>query len=400
MSGKSPSRNLLAEGRYEVLAKLGEGGMGVVYKARDHNLGTDVVIKMPHRHALKEPGFAERFEREVRALCKLTHLHVVKVTDVGRHNGIPFAVLQYLPGGSLEDRRVRDADGQVLPADPRTLAGWLPGVAEALDFVHRRGYLHPDVKPANILFDDQGHPYLSDFGVVKVLAAGPNKRGGAALTGAGMVLGTPAYMAPELIRGEKCDGRADQYALAAAVYELLAGDVPFPGATPAAILVKQTTEDVTPLHQVNPAIPAELGAAVERGLAKDPAQRYASCAELAQAVLAVAVPGSATSTATPMSPAPAPASWSQATPGEEPVRPGSRAGNSATEGRRKPPLTGSARPGEKRTNATPPGRAEPGDESNQVLAFAASGSMRPRPPQRRGAAKWIWLAGGPWPSLP
>jgi serine/threonine-protein kinase len=280
---------VLANGRYHIIAKLGEGGMGVVYKARDTNLDTDVVIKMPRPHALNDPEFARRFTREIRSLVKLVHPHIVKISDLGTHEGVPFAVLQYLGGGSLQDRRPRDSSGQMLPADPATLRPWLESIAEALDFVHRRGWLHRDVKPGNILFDDAGHAYLGDFGVAKVVSAG-TRDGGTALTAAGVVLGTPEYMAPELIMGAPCDGRVDQYALAVTLYEVLAARPPFMGATPAAVLVNQTTLPVVSLSHINPAIPAPLADALARGLAKDPAKRYPDCASLARAVLAAVPP--------------------------------------------------------------------------------------------------------------
>jgi serine/threonine protein kinase len=283
---------VLANGRYHVLARLGEGGMGIVYKARDTNLDADVVIKMPRRNALNEPGFAERFKREIRSLVKLAHPHIVKISDFGDHEDVPFAVLQYLSGGSLQDRRPRNAGGYVLPAEAVALSCWLDTVAGALDFVHQQGYLHRDVKPGNILFDAQGNAYLSDFGVAKVLS-GTTGNQGTPLTAAGLVLGTPEYMAPELIMGSTCDGRADQYALGVTVYEVLAGRPPFVGANPAAILVMQTTQPLDSLAQVNPRIAPALASAVERALAKDPVQRYPNCRALARAILGAITPGTA-----------------------------------------------------------------------------------------------------------
>src|SRR5262249_13210690 len=153
------------------------------------NLDADVVIKLPHRSMLDDPEFAKRFEIEIRSLAKLSHPHIVKVTDVGSCDGLPFAVMQHLPGGSLEDRRPAGADGCLVTLAPREAARWLPQVAAALDYVHARGYVHRDVKPGNILFDAQGHPFLSDFGVVKVLASSADARPGrTAMTGTGMVV--------------------------------------------------------------------------------------------------------------------------------------------------------------------------------------------------------------------
>src|SRR4051812_12283846 len=196
----------LSGGRYRVIAKLGEGGMGFVYRAHDANLDADMVVKMPRRSLLDDRGFAERFAQEVRALVRLSHPHIVRVTDVGEHEGAPFAVMQYLPGGSLEDLHGLGEGGTPRPGDPAELAKWLPAVAGALDFAHKQGYIHRDVKPPNILFDAQGHAFLGDFGVAKLLATmaeGPNR---AMMTGTGVVLGTPGYMSPEIILGDTLDG--------------------------------------------------------------------------------------------------------------------------------------------------------------------------------------------------
>ena len=244
----------LAGGRYRITAKLGEGGMGFVYRALDQNIDADVVIKVPRQAMMDDPEFAGRFTREIRSLVKLSHPHIVKVTDVGTCEGTPFAVMQYLPGGSLEDQRPAGPDGQVLPCDPRNVSRWLIAVAEALDYIHGQGYVHRDVKPGNILFDALGHAFLSDFGVAKVLASSDRTRAASqtAMTGAGMVLGTPEYMAPELIMGEPFDGRVDQYALAITVYEMLCGRRPFEDETKTKVLVLHTSKAPPPLTRVVP----------------------------------------------------------------------------------------------------------------------------------------------------
>jgi serine/threonine protein kinase len=279
----------LAGGRYRVIAKLGEGGMGFVYRALDQNIDADVVIKVPRQAMMDDPEFAGRFTREIRSLVKLSHPHIVKVTDVGNYEGIPFAVMQYLAGGSLEDQRPVGPGGQVLPCDPRNICRWLIAVAEALDYIHTQGYVHRDVKPGNILFDTHGHAFLSDFGVAKVLASAKNPAPSqTAMTGAGMVLGTPEYMAPELIMGDQFDGRVDQYALAITVYELLCGRRPFEDETKTKVLVLHTSQTPSPLTAWCKTLPVRLSQAVLKGLAKDPSQRYADCAALAKAVAAAA----------------------------------------------------------------------------------------------------------------
>ena len=266
---------VLGDGRYVVRAKLGEGGMAVVYRAHDGNLDTDVVIKIPRPVLLADKEFKERFRREIRSLVTLSHPHIVKIHDVGEHNGVPFVVMQYLSGGSLEDRR------KAL----RTMKSWLPQICSALDFIHSKGYVHRDIKPGNILFDDNGNAYLSDFGIVKAMAdAERSAQHDATLTRTGMVVGTPDYMAPEVIMGEAYDGRADQYSLAVMVHEMLAGEKPFAGPTPAAVMVKHTSDPPPSLTTINPQIRESMAATIVRALAKAPDERFANCEEFWKAL--------------------------------------------------------------------------------------------------------------------
>jgi len=279
----------LSGGRYRVDAKLGEGGMGFVYKAWDRNLDADLVVKVPRRAMLEDAEFAGRFAREIRSLVRLSHPNIVKVTDVGEHEGLPFAVMQFLPGGDLEGRLKPGPDGRGTPAHPSTLAGWLPGVASALDFIHREKYIHRDVKPANILFDSLGHAFLSDFGVAKVLGdAEASGHRGASVTGAGIVLGTPEYMAPELIMGDPFDGRIDQYALAATAYEMLCGRKAFAGETATAILVRQTNQPPPPLVELPREGSGEIARVILKGMSKKPGDRFPSCGEFARALIEAA----------------------------------------------------------------------------------------------------------------
>ena len=283
----------LSGGRYRIDALLGEGGMGFAYRARDRNLDTDVVIKVPRRALLDDPDFAHRFGREIRALVQLVHPHIVRITDAGEHGGLPYAVMQYLPGGSLEESRPLERDGRARPVPPASLDRWLPVIAKALDFVHSRQIVHRDVKPGNILFDEHGNAYLSDFGIAKALATGSGRGRTATMTSAGNVVGTPEYMALELIMGQPFDGRADQYALAVTVYEMLAGRRPFLETGTAVMVRLGQAEGPPELHRVCPTVPEGLSRAIHRGLGKDPAARYPSCAAFAAAVLAEATgPGS------------------------------------------------------------------------------------------------------------
>ncbi|SIO39140.1 serine/threonine protein kinase [Singulisphaera sp. GP187] len=269
--------------RYAIMAKLGEGGMGAVYRAEDKNLQASVVIKLPHRSMVTDAEFSRRFRDEVRSLVRLSHPHIVKVTDVGEWEGRPFAVLQFLPGGSLEDRLAAWQG----PAALAALVSWLGPIGSALDYVHSQKMVHRDVKPGNILFDAQGHPFLGDFGVVKVLAAAADDRSAArpAMTGTGMVLGTPHYMAPELIMGDPFDGRVDQYALAVTAYELLCGRRPFEHEVATRVLMMQTQDAPPSVVRFNPWVSPRLESALLKGLAKAPNDRYPTCAAFAAAVV-------------------------------------------------------------------------------------------------------------------
>src|SRR5437762_4004799 len=156
-------------GRVRVLAQLGEGGMGYVFLAEDAASGGRVVVKAPKPQMLAGPEFVARFRREITALQRLAHPHVVKILGMGEEEDVPYAVLEYLAGGSLSARQPKGPDGRPRPVAPRRLGEWLPAVAGALDFVHQQNYLHRDVKPDNILFDAAGRACPGDFGAGKVI---------------------------------------------------------------------------------------------------------------------------------------------------------------------------------------------------------------------------------------
>ncbi len=280
-----PSGRHLTTGRYLVTSQLREGGMAMVYRARDCDSGDDVVIKAPRRALLEEPQFAQRFDREIRSLRQLVHPHIVPLLDVGVHEDIPFAVFPYLPGGSLRDRLQTDREGNSVALPPEALRIWLSDVAATLDFIHSRHYVHRDIKAENILFDGDNQVYVSDFGVAKVVADSTHTKRQTALTGVGFVLGTPQYMAPELIMGQPYDGRVDQYALAVTVYECLSGQYPIRGPTPVAILAQQMVQTPRPLKSLQPQISGTLSAAVHKALAKNADERFPSCTAFANAVL-------------------------------------------------------------------------------------------------------------------
>jgi serine/threonine protein kinase len=274
--------------RYTLLGRIGQGNMGEVYLARDDHLGTDVVVKFPVTTgaATDDPKFRERFDRETRSMIRLSHPHVVKVIDAGRHQGRPFVVMQYLSGGSLKDRMTTCSDGQMLPMPPASLGGWLMDVARALDFLHAQGFIHRDVKPANILFDAHGHAYLGDFGIVKAVRAAAEDPRAGALTSPGFLLGTPNYVAPEVVMGREADGRVDQYALAMTVHEFLSGRNVMAGPSPSATVVNQMNLVPPPVAELVAGIPPRLSEALQRALAKEPSARFEGCVAFAREALA------------------------------------------------------------------------------------------------------------------
>ncbi len=278
------SNLIIADGRYTVSDRLGVGSMGHVFRAFDTRLATAVVIKVPTDKRLADPEFHERFLQESRLLTQLNHPRIVKILDVGEHDGVPYFVMPYIDGGNLLDR-LRDQDGKSKKLSPKSLTGWLRGIAEALDSMHKRGFIHRDVKPANILFDSHNHAYLADFGLSKLLD--DNDGANCGLTAANAVVGTPNYVAPELVLARKdYDGRVDQYSLAVTVYEALAGKAPFEGGSPTATMVNQTTKHPKLLSEANEEVPEGLASAVRMAMSKRPWRRYDSCTAFADAVLA------------------------------------------------------------------------------------------------------------------
>jgi eukaryotic-like serine/threonine-protein kinase len=274
-------------GRYRLVAELVGGGMATAYRGWDDDAGRLVVVKIPRPAATGDGDALVRFDREVRTAAALDHPHIVPVLDFGVADERPFMVMPYLAGGSLAARLPRNQNGDRQPLSAATLHAWLPAIAEALDHAHAEGVLHRDMKPANVFFDAFGGAHLGDFGIAKFLEERDRAEADAGLTRTNLALGTDYYMAPERFAPKPVlDGSSDQYSLAVSVYEILAGSRPFQG-TSDHIVVEHCTAAVPPLPEgAGGRLPESLRAAVTRGLAKKPADRFPSCRAFAEAVLA------------------------------------------------------------------------------------------------------------------
>ncbi|MCC7104742.1 MAG: protein kinase [Chloroflexi bacterium] len=260
-------------GPYRLVQPAGEGGMAEVWRAWDARLERDVAIKLLSHRFASEPGYLERFRREARAISRLDHPNILPVWDFGEHDGLTYMVSPFIGGGTLAQRL-----GRPWPLDQAVAV--LRLLADALDYAHSQGIVHRDVKPSNVLFRSDGRPVLGDFGIARAL------EGTSALTSAGLVVGTPRYMAPEQAEGELAGPASDLYALGVVAYELLTGRPPFVAATPLAVLRAQADKPLPPPRSINPALPEAVERVLFKALAKRPEERYSSGAMMVQALAA------------------------------------------------------------------------------------------------------------------
>ncbi|MBI1808316.1 MAG: serine/threonine protein kinase, partial [Gemmatimonadetes bacterium] len=271
-------------GAYTLERELGGGGMSRIFVAHETRLGRTVVVKVLPS-GLMAGLSAERFEREIRLVAQLQHPSIVPVLSAGDADGLPYYTMPFVAGLSL---RARLADGGTLPVAEAVRI--LRDVARGLEYAHGRGVVHRDIKPENILIAVDG-AVITDFGIAKALDASRSVAGGATLTEAGTMLGTPQYMAPEQVAGDpNADHRADIYAFGATAYEMLGGAAPFAGRAPHQILAAHVSEAPKPIAAVRADTPPGLAALVMRCLEKDPSHRPQSARELLEALEAVGTP--------------------------------------------------------------------------------------------------------------
>src|SRR5947207_3399197 len=260
---RPPQPGDLIADRYELEELVGSGGMSTVFRARDTQLDRRVAIKILHEQYAADPEYVERFKREARAVARLSHPNIVTVIDRGEDGGKQFIVFEYIAGGNLKEHLVRS--GRLPVRDALELA---LQVARALSFAHGHGLVHRDVKPQNVLLNGDGQAKVTDFGIARTLDVD-------GVTQTGTVLGTSNYIAPEQASGQPVDVHTDVYSLGVVLYELLAGDVPFPGENFVTVAMKHVNEPPPNLLDVRRDVPLRVAAAVDRALEKDPRQRFA-----------------------------------------------------------------------------------------------------------------------------
>ena len=264
---------LLPEGaeigkRYRIVRLLGRGGMGAVYQARDGELQRDVALKLISPELATDEGVIERFKREIQLSSRITHKNVLRVYDLGEAEGTRFLTMQFVAGEDLAGLVQREGRLSV-----ERVIGIFRQICQGLAAAHEQNVVHRDLKPQNVMVDRSGTVLLTDFGLAKSLGA-------TAMTQLGSVMGTPAYMSPEQVKGEEVDARSDIYALGVLLYELLAGTTPFAGGTIYEVMMRRLTTPARPVTAINPSVPVYLRKILERCLATDPSSRYQTVEEV------------------------------------------------------------------------------------------------------------------------
>ena len=258
-------------GQYEIIEEIGKGGMATVYRAYQPQADRFVAVKVIHRALAIEAGGMERFEREARLVTRLEHPYLLPVYDVSVDTDPPYIVMRYMEGGTLKDVLRRS---KTIPIPE--IHHMMKQVGDALDYAHRQGVVHRDIKPTNIMIDEDGNAFLTDFGIARI-----NEDEGEGLTQTGFTVGTPGYMAPEQgLADDNIDGRADIYSLGIMIFEMATGRTPFSGGTPLAIIMQHIQDPIPTASAINEELSSDFDEIIQKALAKKPAERYATAREL------------------------------------------------------------------------------------------------------------------------
>ena len=270
-SSPAPAVGSRLNGRYRIEDRIGSGGMSTVYRAFDETLEREVAIKIMHSDISSDDAALERFRREARTVAQLSHPHVVMVIDAGEDGGHPYIVFEHVRGETLKDRIRREG-----PLPIAESIAYAIEIGRALQAAHERGLVHRDVKPQNVLIDEEGRAKVTDFGIARGLEPSQSTQ----LTTAGKVIGTTDYVSPEQAMGHEVSGQSDIYSLGIVLYEMLVGEVPFSGDSHVSIAMQHVREGLPDVQRRRPEVSAALAAVLERATAKDLETRYGTMAEL------------------------------------------------------------------------------------------------------------------------
>jgi beta-lactam-binding protein with PASTA domain len=265
--------NTLVDSRYRILRRIGSGGMADVYCAEDIHLGRQVALKVLHRRFAQDQEFVERFRREASAAAGLQHPNVVGVFDRGRHDGTYYIAMEHLTG-----RTLKEIVGSEAPLAQERVIELGQQILQAAGFAHRHGVIHRDFKPHNVIVDDQAHAKVTDFGIARA--------GASEMTETGSIMGTAQYLSPEQAQGHAVTATSDLYSIGVMLYEMLAGRLPFEGDSAVSIALKHLSEQPAPISQFRPDVHPALESVVMAALAKDPARRWQSAEDFAEALAA------------------------------------------------------------------------------------------------------------------
>jgi len=263
---------------FKVLKEIGVGGMGVVYKAKQLSLDRNIALKVLREEYSKDESFTERFRREAHAAAKLNHPNIVQIYTIGEVEGMYYYTMEFIIGDELSDLMRRERPLRI----DRTVEV-VGEICKALDYAHRNKVVHRDIKPNNIIVNDEGITKILDFGIAKALDT-------STMTATGLIVGTPQYMSPEQAEGKEIDGRSDIYALGIMFYEMITGKLPFKGDTPIQTLYKHVHEHPKPPRDFNRNIPESVQSVVLRAIEKDPERRYDTGKEMLEELQTVMSP--------------------------------------------------------------------------------------------------------------